>query len=122
MYKNSSPKQVKFDEKSLITKIWNNLPTHILSLENLSTFENPIKLWNSVTCYCTLRGKCPIRSIFRSVFSTCFPCLTLFTCLTLYTFHFSRGNYYAKPLRSKDLASWIFVVCTHANTLLQVLN
>ena len=42
------PNQVNFDEKSLralCPKMWNNLPRHIKSAGNLSTFKNLIKSW-----------------------------------------------------------------------------
>ena len=47
--------QVSFGYKSLRyygPKIWNSLPFHIKSSENLETFKNIIKNWNGVSCKC----------------------------------------------------------------------
>ena len=47
--------QVSFGDKSLIhygPKIWNLLPFHIKSSENLEEFKNIIKNWNGVFCKC----------------------------------------------------------------------
>ena len=35
-------------------KIWNSLPFHIKSSENLETFKNIIKNWNAVSCTCVV--------------------------------------------------------------------
>ena len=51
------PNQFNFGEKSLRSlgpKIWNNLPPHTKSAENLSTFKNLIKSWDGVSCQCNL--------------------------------------------------------------------
>ena len=48
-------KQVSFGDKSLRCygpKIWNSLPFHIKSSENLEAFKNIIKNWNGVSCKC----------------------------------------------------------------------
>ena len=47
--------QVNFGDKSLRyygPKIWNSLPFHIKSSENLEAFENNIKNWNGLSCKC----------------------------------------------------------------------
>ena len=47
--------QVSFGDKSLRyngPKIWNSLPFHIKSTENLEAFKNIIKNWNGVSCKC----------------------------------------------------------------------
>ena len=47
--------QVNFGDKSLSyyePKIWNSLPFHIKSSENLEAFKNIIKNWNGVSCKC----------------------------------------------------------------------
>ena len=49
--------QVRFGTKSLRylgPKIWNSLPYHIKSSENLIKFRNIIKEWNGANCQCTL--------------------------------------------------------------------
>ena len=49
--------QVTFGAKSLKIygpKMWNNLPYHIKSSENLETFKTMIKNWNGVTCKCSI--------------------------------------------------------------------
>ena len=48
-------KQVTFGNKSMKCfepKIWNSLPLHIKSLENLNTFKEVIKGWNGITFNC----------------------------------------------------------------------
>ena len=48
-------KQVTFGNKSLKRfgpKIWNSLPLHIKSSENLNTFKDAIKSWNGITFNC----------------------------------------------------------------------
>ena len=45
--------QVSYSEKSLRfygPKIWNSLPLHVKTSENLKTFKDIIKNWNSSTC------------------------------------------------------------------------
>ena len=47
--------QVSFGYKSLRyygPKIWNSLPFHIKSSENLEAFKNIIKSWAGVSCKC----------------------------------------------------------------------
>ena len=47
--------QVSFGDKNLRyygSKIWNSLPFHIKSSENLEAFKNIIKNWNDVSCKC----------------------------------------------------------------------
>ena len=47
--------QVSFGNKSIISfglKIWNSLPRHIKSCENLETFKRVIKNWDGITCNC----------------------------------------------------------------------
>ena len=47
--------QVCFGDKSLRCcgpKIWNLLPFHVKSSENLEVFKNIIKNWNGVSCKC----------------------------------------------------------------------
>ena len=47
--------EVSFADKSLRNygpKIWNSLPFHIKSSENLEAFKNIIKNWNGVSCKC----------------------------------------------------------------------
>ena len=47
--------QVSFSNKSIRSfgpKIWNSLPPHIKSCENLETFKRVIKNWDSITCNC----------------------------------------------------------------------
>ena len=49
--------QISFGDKSLgyyWPKIWNSLPFHIRSSENLEAFKNIIKNWNGVSCKCKL--------------------------------------------------------------------
>ena len=49
--------QVKFGERSLRVlgpKIWNSLPPHIKSAQNLSVFKHLIKSWDGVSCKCNL--------------------------------------------------------------------
>ena len=48
-------RQVTYGEKSLAfyrSKIWNSLPYHIKSAENLETFRTLIKNWDGVSCNC----------------------------------------------------------------------
>ena len=50
-------RQVTFGTKSLESlgpKIWNNLPYHIKSAENLNVFKNLIKKWNGSSCSCNV--------------------------------------------------------------------
>ena len=49
--------QTSYGTKSLRAlgpKIWNNLPPHIKSSENLQIFKSLIKKWNGVTCNCNV--------------------------------------------------------------------
>ena len=49
--------QVIFGNKSIRSsgpKIWNSLPPHIKSCENLETFKRVIKNWDGITCNCGL--------------------------------------------------------------------
>ena len=49
--------QVSFGEKSLRIlgpRIWNSLPFHIKSAENLNQFKKLIKNWNGISCICSL--------------------------------------------------------------------
>ena len=50
--------QVKFGKKNLRTfspKIWNSLPHHKKSAENLVTLKRIIKDWNGAQCECTVQ-------------------------------------------------------------------
>ena len=50
-------RQVTFGTKSLESlgpKIWNNLPYHIKSAENLNVFRNLTKKWNGSYCSCNV--------------------------------------------------------------------
>ena len=50
-------KQVTVGTKSLEIlglKIWNNLPCHVKSAENLNVFKNFIKKWNVSSCSCNV--------------------------------------------------------------------
>ena len=47
--------QVSFGNKSIRSfgpKIWNSLPPHIKSCENLETFKRVIKIWDGITYNC----------------------------------------------------------------------
>ena len=47
--------RVSFGNKTISyfgPKIWNSLPPHIKSCENLETFKRVIKNWDGVTCNC----------------------------------------------------------------------
>ena len=49
--------QISFGRKSLKVfgpKIWNNLPYHIKSAENLESFKTMIKFWNGKICTCNI--------------------------------------------------------------------
>ena len=51
--------QVNYGTKSLRSfgsKIWNSLPHHIKSAENLETFKKIINNWNGVSCNCVFCG------------------------------------------------------------------
>ena len=51
--------QVNYGPKSLRSfgsKIWNSLPHHIKSAENLETFKKIINNWNGVSCNCVFCG------------------------------------------------------------------
>ena len=45
-------KQVTFCNKIFGPKIWNSLPLHIKSSENINTFKKVIKSWNGITFNC----------------------------------------------------------------------
>ena len=50
-------RQVTFGTKSLESlgpKIWNNLPYHTKSAENLNVFKNLVKKWNGSFCSCNV--------------------------------------------------------------------
>ena len=50
-------RQMTFETKSLESlgpKIWNNLPYHMKSAENLNVFKNLIKKWNGSSCSCNV--------------------------------------------------------------------
>ena len=55
--------QVSYGKKSLRTfgpKLWNNMPYHIKSCENLESFKRTIKHWNGERCVynvCNCRQK-----------------------------------------------------------------
>ena len=40
--------------KSLGTKVWNTLPIHIKTADNLESFKSLIKSWNGIQCICSL--------------------------------------------------------------------
>ena len=47
--------QVSYGEKSLRysgPKVWNSLPFHVKTSENLKTFKDIVKNWNGSTCNC----------------------------------------------------------------------
>ena len=49
--------QVRFGMKSLRylgPKVWNSLPQHIQSSENLTVFKTLIKNWNGTVCSCKM--------------------------------------------------------------------
>ena len=49
--------QVSYGEKSLRyhgSTIWNSLPFHVKTSENLKTFKDIVKNWNFSTCNCGL--------------------------------------------------------------------
>ena len=49
--------QVSFGPKSLRIqgpRVWNALPFHIKSKENLQTFKYVIKFWGGLTCICNI--------------------------------------------------------------------
>ena len=39
--------------KSLGAKIWNTLPIHIKTADNLESFKSLIKSWNGIQCKCS---------------------------------------------------------------------
>ena len=41
-------------QKVLGSKIWNNLPYHVKSSDNLDTFKNLLKNWDGNLCKCNL--------------------------------------------------------------------
>ena len=50
-------RQVTFGTKNLESlgpEIWNNLPYHMKSAENLNVFQNLIKKWNASSCSCNV--------------------------------------------------------------------
>ena len=60
--------QVSFGDKSLRyygPKIWNSLPFHIKSSENLEAFKSIIKNWNGVSCKCKV---CQYHYLLANVF------------------------------------------------------
>ena len=62
-------KQKTFVSKSLKLlgpKIWNNLPYHTKSSENLDTFKNLLKSWDWNLCKCNLCEKWCLLKSFRS--------------------------------------------------------
>ena len=49
--------KVTFGNKSLRSlgpKIWNNLPSHLKSSNNLNTFKHLIKKWDGISCHCNV--------------------------------------------------------------------
>ena len=51
--------RVNYGTKSLRSfgpKIWNSLPHHVKSAENLETFKKIINNWNGVSCNCVVCG------------------------------------------------------------------
>ena len=42
----------KVNQVSYVPKIWNSLPFHVKTSENLKTFKDIIKNWNGGTCNC----------------------------------------------------------------------
>ena len=51
--------RVNYGTKSLRSfgpKIWNSLPHHVKSAENLETFKKIINDWNGVSCNCVVCG------------------------------------------------------------------
>ena len=51
--------QVNYSTKSLRSfgpEIWNPLPHHVKSAENLETFKKIINNWNGVSCNCVVCG------------------------------------------------------------------
>ena len=58
--KNPKWNQVTFGEKSFKgfgVKVWNNLPYHIKSSQNLEMFKSMIKQWNGSLCKCLIYGR-----------------------------------------------------------------
>ena len=56
--------QVSFGNKSVRSfapKIWNSLPPHIKSCENLETFKRVIKNWDDITCNCRVCKNFPSK-------------------------------------------------------------
>ena len=56
--------QVSFGNKSIRyfgPKIWNSLPPHIKSNENLETFKTVIKNWDGITCNCRVCKSWPSK-------------------------------------------------------------
>ena len=52
--------QLRFGTKSLrylVPKVWNSLPYHIKSSENLTIFKTLIKNWNGTVCSCKICKK-----------------------------------------------------------------
>ena len=65
--------QVTFGKKSLRIfgpKIWNSLPCHIKSSNNLETFKTVIKIWDNINWKCLICKK--LRTVFLFVFSSVF--------------------------------------------------
>ena len=53
-------KQVRFGTKSLRgldPKVWNTLPYHIKTSENIDFFKKTIKQWNRIECKCLVCQK-----------------------------------------------------------------
>ena len=49
--------QIRFGDKSLRyygAKMWNSLPLHLKSSNNLEIFKKLIKNWNGVSCICSI--------------------------------------------------------------------
>ena len=42
--------------RSFLSKIWNSLPHHVKSVENLETFTKIINNWNGASCNCVVCG------------------------------------------------------------------
>ena len=65
--------QRTFGHKVLGPKIWNNLPYHVKSYDNLDTFKNLLKNWYINLCKCNLCKWYLLKSIYPNIIcSVCF--------------------------------------------------
>ena len=69
--------------KVLGPKIWNNLPYHIKSSDNLDTFKNLLKNWDGNLCKCNLCKNYIFKNLYTPVIFAQFVLLLywkLFAC------------------------------------------